>query len=135
MNRLFQLEVGHVLQPVLIQNVSLKWITRYAEVSKDFNPIHLDKGAARHLGFKHPIVHGMLTMGFASRILSPYMNANTLIQQMRVTFRAPLLIGEGVELMGVIKEKSADEVNVVVKGMSSSGLQVFHGQVIVKNRK
>lgn len=135
MNTLFDLEVGHSLETISIKNVPSIWITRYAEVSKDFNPIHVDQEAAQQKGFDQPIVHGMLTMGLTGRILSSYMNAHLLIQRMNVTFLAPLQVGDGVELTGVIKEKSAAEVNVEVTGMSSSGHRVIRGEIVVKNRK
>ena len=135
MRTLFQLEIGHTLEPISIRHVSPKWVKRYTEASKDFNLIHLDKEAAQNHGFDEPIVHGMLTMGLASRIISPYINAHILIQQMNATFRAPLLVGEGVELTGVIKEKTAGEVKVEVTGTSSSEIRVIQGEIVVKNKE
>lgn len=134
MNNLFHLEVGHSLETILIKNISSKWIIRYAEVSKDFNPIHIDQEASQQIGLAKPIVHGMLTMGLAGRILSSYMNAHLLIQRMNVTFLAPLQVGEGMKLTGVIKEKSPAEVKVEVTGMSSSGIKVIRGEIVVKSK-
>jgi acyl dehydratase len=34
---------------------------RYAEVSGDFNPIHLSPATSRLFGFRRPIIHGMWT--------------------------------------------------------------------------
>lgn len=42
---------------------------RYARVSRDFNPHHLYTWAARPMGFKHPIAHGIWSMARAGASL------------------------------------------------------------------
>jgi 3-hydroxybutyryl-CoA dehydratase len=132
---LFNLQVGEALESLTIPNVSADRVKRYAEVSNDFNPIHLDEKVAKKAGFDQQIVHGMLTMSYASRLLSPYLNADLLVHPMIVTFRAPLLVGEGVEINGEVKEKSSDQIKVEISGMSGNGNQVLRGEIVIRNRK
>lgn len=42
---------------------------RYADAARDYSPYTLDKDAAKKLGFPAPIVHGLCTLGFASRAI------------------------------------------------------------------
>jgi acyl dehydratase len=42
---------------------------RYADAARDYSSYTLDKQAANKLGFPAPIVHGLCTIGFASRAL------------------------------------------------------------------
>lgn len=44
-------------------------VARFAELSGDDNPIHLDDAAAQSLGFPRAIVHGALLMSFISKVL------------------------------------------------------------------
>ncbi len=46
-------------------------IARYAAVSGDDNPVHLDAAAARALGLPGPIAHGMCLMGMMQQALEP----------------------------------------------------------------
>ncbi len=41
----------------------------FAAASGDHNPLHLDPEVARKAGFERPVVHGMLTMALAGRLL------------------------------------------------------------------
>ena len=53
--------------PVIDQEM----INRYAALSGDDNPVHLDPAAARALGLTDTIAHGMMVMGLAQQALTP----------------------------------------------------------------
>jgi 3-hydroxybutyryl-CoA dehydratase len=44
-------------------------VFRFAEVSGDFNPLHIDEEYASRTVFKKRIVHGILTAGIISTVL------------------------------------------------------------------
>ena len=49
---------------IVIQlSITQQDIENYAEVSGDYNPIHLDEEIAKNHGFSGTIAHGILTMG------------------------------------------------------------------------
>ena len=51
---------------VLVEReVTLRTAWDYARVSADFNPIHLSEGAARRLGLRGAIMHGMWSLAYA----------------------------------------------------------------------
>lgn len=72
-------------------------IEAFAEVSGDFNPVHLDEDYAQRTFFRGRIAHGMLTASFISTILGtrlPGPGCIYLSQTLR--FLAPVRIGDTV---------------------------------------
>lgn len=63
--REFPASVTLACGPVTAVDLSL-----YAAASGDHNPLHLDEGIAREAGFDRPLVHGMLSMAYAGRLLT-----------------------------------------------------------------
>jgi acyl dehydratase len=71
---------------------------RYARVSGDLNPIHLDEAAARSVGLPGIIVHGLCTMAFCSRAVVARSCADdpTRLRRLAVRFAAVVQPGETV---------------------------------------
>ncbi len=61
---------------------------RYAEVSGDRNPIHLDEALAKSVGFKGVILHGLSTLALAARSLPKD------LERLEVRFAKPVYPGE-----------------------------------------
>jgi NAD(P)-dependent dehydrogenase (short-subunit alcohol dehydrogenase family)/acyl dehydratase/putative sterol carrier protein len=61
---------------------------RYAEVSGDRNPIHLDEALAKSVGFKGVILHGLSTLALAARALPKD------LERLEVRFAKPVYPGE-----------------------------------------
>lgn len=49
--------------------VTESMIDEYARFSHDSNPLHMDDGFARELGFTGRVAHGMIAMGMISRLI------------------------------------------------------------------
>jgi acyl dehydratase len=71
---------------------------RYAEASGDHNPIHIDPAFAQSVGLPGIIVHGMCTMGFASRAVIAHACADvsTRLRRMAVRFARPVVPGKPI---------------------------------------
>jgi acyl dehydratase len=69
---------------------------RYAEASGDRNRIHIDPEFARSVGLPGIIVHGMCTMGFASRavVADSCANDSTRLRRLAVRFARPVMPGQ-----------------------------------------
>lgn len=64
---------------------------RYAQLSGDWNPIHLWPFTARRFGFKRPIAHGMFSLARCLAILEAR-GVNLVGKRLDAYFRAPVLL-------------------------------------------
>lgn len=85
------------------RTVGDKDIVRFAEISGDDNPIHLDEEFAKTTRFGGRIAHGMLAAAFISTVVGtklPGYGAIYVAQTLR--FRAPVRIGDEVETTATV---------------------------------
>ena len=93
--RFEDLRVGQSAE--LAKTVSEADVAGFAEITGDFNPVHLDETAASKSMFKGRIAHGMLSAGLISATLAgklPGSGSVYLSQTLR--FTAPVRIGDTV---------------------------------------
>lgn len=75
----------------------------FAEVSGDFNPIHLDEDFARTTPFKRRIAHGMLSGAFVSAVLGNWLRDQKVVYlSQTLKFTAPVFIGDTVTAAGTV---------------------------------
>lgn len=90
-----QLTVGMAAERTRL--VSDELVRRYAELTEDFNPVHVDDAAAARTMFGGRIAHGMLSGGLISAVLGmdlPGPGAIWLKQEMK--FMRPVMIGDTI---------------------------------------
>lgn len=68
-------------------------------LSGDLNPLHVDPAAAASAGFPRPILHGLCTLGIATRALLKVCCANkpAQLRSISVRFAAPVFSGETIQ--------------------------------------
>ncbi len=72
-------------------------IGRYAEVTRDFNPLHVDEAFARTTPFGGVIAHGMLSLNLAWELLLELVGEAHLAElTLDVRFRRPVRPGDRV---------------------------------------
>lgn len=79
-------------------------IKRYALVSGDMNPLHLDPEFAKTTRFGRTIAHGMMILAFVSQAMSEW--AEDLWEThgyLRATFVAPIFAGDEVVVRAVVQ--------------------------------
>jgi acyl dehydratase len=121
--------VGDVLSPRTIVLTADK-VDRYAESSGDRNPIHLDEAAARAAGLPGRIVHGMLTMGMFSTVASEWAGGASNVQSVRCRFRAFVMVGDTVEISGIVADVSAGVVTAEATIVNGRGEAVLAQAVV-----
>lgn len=88
--------------PVVVDRAisfDVQTITKFAQVSGDANPIHMDDAAARAAGFPARIVHGVMAASEFSRILGTEIpGAGTIFGNLDMSFLQPLMVGEHYQL-------------------------------------
>src|SRR5208283_370550 len=76
------------------------WITegniqRFAEVSTDYNPVHVDPEFAKQSLFGQQIAHGMLGASYISAVMGNKLpGPNSLYLSQTLKFSAPVFIGD-----------------------------------------
>ena len=85
--------------------ISDKMVRNYAEVSGDFNPIHLDEDYAKKTDFKYKIVHGMLLISNITEIMfKNFGNSWNKNGTLKIKFRNPLPVDSNLETNLKIKK-------------------------------
>ena len=95
------------------REVTDELIRKFADVSGDYNPIHLDEGFAKTTRFGRRIAHGMLSGAFISAVLGTEFKERKIVylsQTMR--FTAPVFLGDTVTARGTIT-KIREEKGIV----------------------
>jgi 3-hydroxybutyryl-CoA dehydratase len=97
-------------------------IRRFAEVSGDDNPVHLDEAFAAQSMFKGRIAHGMLAASFISTTVGtklPGYGCIYISQSLR--FRAPVRIGDKVETTATVIEVNVERKLVKMQTVCKVG--------------
>ena len=108
-------------------------IEKFAEVSGDDNPLHLDEIYAAETAFGERIAHGMLSAGFISAVIGaklPGYGSIYISQSLR--FKRPVRIGDEVvvevEITGLDDAKARASLSTVCK---VAGKAVVEGEALV----
>ena len=110
-------------------------VFKFAEVSKDSNPIHLDPATAKQSIFGRRVVHGMLVASLFSGLLGVELpGEGTIYLGQSLSFKAPVFFGDQitatVEVMEIREEKSIARLRTYA--VNQSGATVIDGEAIVK---
>jgi acyl dehydratase len=119
-----QVSVGDALPP-LSHVVQRPDLVRYAGASGDFNPIHWDEEWAKSVGLPGVIVHGMLSMAAAARMVSAYAGDPAAIKRLRVRFSAMLRPGQTLTVTGEVASVDGKQVSLRFRGEEDEGNRVI----------
>ena len=132
MARIDEIQVGQVAE--MAKTVTEADVTLFAEVTGDFNPVHVDAEAAAQSRFGERIAHGMLSAGFISAVLGmrlPGTGSIYLSQSLR--FTKPVRIGDTVttrvEVVEVLATKRRVRLATVCR--TQQGETVVDGEAVV----
>jgi 3-hydroxybutyryl-CoA dehydratase len=85
------------MESTIEKTVTIEDIKRFAEVSGDFNPVHLDEEFAKKTIFKGRIAHGFLTASFISTIIATELpGPGSIYLKQSLKFLAPVYINEKI---------------------------------------
>lgn len=98
------------------KEVTDELIRKFADVSGDYNPIHLDEDFAAKTRFGKRIAHGMLGASFISAVLGYKLSEQKVVYlSQTLKFVAPVYIGDTVTAKAVVKEIRQDKPIVTIE--------------------
>jgi acyl dehydratase len=101
---------------------------RYAGVSGDFNPIHIDEEFAQRVGLPGRILHGLWTMAQVARAHTEAAGGPQALKRLSVQFRGMGRMGEEIVVSGTVREVS-DGVAIVDSEAEQSGHRLIRQAV------
>jgi len=120
------------------ENITELMLNNFANISGDYNPLHIDENYAKKTSFKKRICHGMLLASFLSRLVGMYIpGKNALYFSQSLNFQSPCFIGDKVTIEGEVIDKSPATRIITIKTsvFNQNGNCVLDGiaKVIVRN--
>jgi acyl dehydratase len=125
--------VGDKLPETTIGPFDASALARYAEVSGDANPLHLDDALAAGVGFAAPPVHGMKMLAAFEPMLNAW-RPDLDIANLSGKFVQPILRGEKITLSGRVLRVSDTEVFVRLFAHGSARLPGVIGEATLRPR-
>ncbi len=115
--------------------IDKKLVEAFADISGDYNPLHMDEEYARTTVFGGQVVHGMLLASFFSAMvgmLCPGLRCLYLSQDIK--FKKPVLVNSLVIVMGTVTGKSDATKILVIKTLikDKQGIIFVEGEARVK---
>jgi len=107
-----EIEIGlkHYFEVIIDEKLE----QNFAEISGDFNPLHMDEQYAKETKFEGRVCHGMLLASFFSRLVGMYLpGKNALYFSQNLNFLEPCYIGDQVTVQGEVIDKS--EATQIIK--------------------
>jgi 3-hydroxybutyryl-CoA dehydratase len=116
--------------PTVERVISQEQVSRYARVSGDHNPIHLDPEFAGKSQFGGVVAHGMLTLAYISEMLAAAFGQTWLESgKLKVRFKAPAYIGDTLRTWGEITREESGPHRTSVE--CSVGVYNHRGEELV----
>tara|TARA_B100000029_G_scaffold152890_1_gene148044 strand:+ start:1158 stop:1562 length:405 start_codon:yes stop_codon:yes gene_type:complete len=90
--------------------ITQEMVNRFAELSGDKNPLHLDKKFAAKTRFKKPIVHGLFSVTSFGKVMgTKFPGSGSIHVAQNLSFKRPLYPDTKyyvyIELIRIVKEK------------------------------
>ena len=109
-------------------------VMAFAEVTGDFNPVHVDEEAAARSSFGGRIAHGMLAAGLISAVLAMKLpGPGTIYLGQTLRFTRPVRIGDTVTARVEVLEVNAPKrrVRLATTCRNQHGEKVLDGEATV----
>ncbi|MGB9846970.1 MAG: MaoC family dehydratase [Desulfotomaculales bacterium] len=135
MSRYEEIKVGD--RAVLQRRITGEDIEKFAEVTGDVNPLHLDDEYAQKTVFGRRIAHGMLTASLISNLLGNVLpGPGTVYLRQELKFLAPVYPGDTIEAgVEVLEKNDAKKIlRLKTSCRNQEGKAVLEGEAVVMLR-
>ena len=111
------------------REVTDELVRKFAEVSGDYNPIHLDEEFAAKTRFGRRIAHGMLSGAFISAVLgNDFKDQKIVYLSQTMKFKAPVFLGDTITTTATVTSIREDKGIVLLETICTNQ----NGEVTVK---
>ena len=132
-----ELEVGQSAE--ITRLVDENTVRQFAEVSGDFNPLHMDEAYASRSPFRGRIAHGALVASFISCVLGNHLpGPGAVFAGMTMRFERPVRIGDTVIARATVTEVDVKARRVKLACVCEVGGETCmeaDAEVIVRKRR
>jgi 3-oxoacyl-[acyl-carrier protein] reductase len=114
----------------LVKKITAEDISAFADVSGDYNPLHLDAEYAKNTSFKKPVAHGMLLASLVSRLVGMQLpGAGALWTRQSFRWLLPVFAGDTIELTLRVTHISvgSSTITIEVNAVNQDGRLVMNG--------
>jgi acyl dehydratase len=128
--------VGDVYSAVLVDRLSRTRFVQYAGASGDYYPLHTDEDYAIHIAGEPSVsAHGMLTMGFAARLVTDrYPTTDVTHFGGRLTARVwPGDTLSGTATVSSVEITEVTTVTLEIEVTKQEGMRVFVGSAVIRH--
>jgi acyl dehydratase len=112
-------------------------VVRFAEVTGDKNPVHLDEAYAASTMFKRPIMHGFLGGAVFSKVFGTlFPGEGTIYLKQSMAFMRPMYVDTTYEVRMTVKEVNKEKHRATVETLVvdvASGEPTISGEATVMN--
>src|SRR6476661_6449704 len=116
------------------RHVTDELIRKFADVSGDYNPIHLDEEFAKTTRFGRRIAHGMLSGAFISAVLGYEFKERKIVYlSQTLKFILPVFIGDTVTTTATVTKIREDKpvVTLATECTNQNGEITLRGEAVV----
>ena len=110
-----------------------KMVRQFAEMSGDFNPIHMDDAYAASTRFKKRIAHGMILGAMVSRFLNEKIGSGGIYLAQTLKFKNPVFIDDDItfelEVTKLHKTRGLGTIETIAK--KANGEIVMKGEATI----
>jgi 3-hydroxybutyryl-CoA dehydratase len=101
-----ELSAGHEVS--FEQTVTAEMIDRFAEISGDVSPLHVDGAFARGRGYPERVAHGALLVSLVSRLVGVHCpGRDALLLSVNLRFHKPVFPDATLRVKGIVDQVSA----------------------------
>lgn len=127
-------DLGPGTREVTVRTITAGDVERFAQISGDLNPIHLDAGFAATTPFGRRVSHGLLTGAIVSATHTKLTGPGFVYLGQELNFRAPVHIGDTLTAtVTVVEVKAAKRVLVLETVVTKQdGTRVLDGRSALK---
>jgi acyl dehydratase len=112
-------------------------IIKFAEVTGDKNPVHLDANYAATTMFKVPIMHGMLGASLFSKVFGTlFPGEGTIYLKQSLAFMKPMFVDTAYEAVFTVKEINTEKHRATIETTiidKTTGALCTSGEATVMN--